>query len=100
MPLLLFFSCLSLIEMLLVGIILIYPNETTPMLVIKRYGTWLFALILLTHCLFIYFEMNDLRTLTKLLLIPFLMIYLFALVGEESLGHWFFAGFYSHLWET
>ncbi len=53
------------------------------MLVIKRYGTWFFALILVMHCLFIYFGMNDARTLTKLLLIPFLMLYLFASSGGK-----------------
>lgn len=49
------------------------------MAVLKKYGALLFALILLSHCLFIYLEMNELRVLTKLLLLPFLIIYLFAL---------------------
>ncbi|MES2371590.1 MAG: lysoplasmalogenase [Bacteroidota bacterium] len=49
------------------------------MTVFKKYGALLFALLLLCHCLFIYLGMNDLRLLTKFLLLPFLIIYLFAL---------------------
>lgn len=49
------------------------------MTVFKKYGALLFALLLLCHCLFIYLGMNDLRLLTKFLLLPFLIVYLFAL---------------------
>ncbi|MES2329872.1 MAG: lysoplasmalogenase [Bacteroidota bacterium] len=50
----------------------------------KKYGPFLFALILLLHCLFIYLGMNDLRNLSKFLLIPLLILYLFALAGEKA----------------
>jgi uncharacterized membrane protein YhhN len=56
-----------------------YPSsKQLLMTVFRKYGTLLFAFLLLTHCLFIYFGMNDLRVLSKLLLIPFLIVYLFA----------------------
>ncbi|MDB5209829.1 MAG: lysoplasmalogenase [Sediminibacterium sp.] len=50
----------------------------------KKYGAFLFALILLLHCLFIYLGMNDLRNLSKFLLIPLLIVYLFAIAGEKA----------------
>ncbi|MEO8174271.1 MAG: lysoplasmalogenase [Sediminibacterium sp.] len=49
------------------------------MTVLKKYGAVLFALILLCHCLFIWLEIHDLRVFTKLLLLPILICYLFAL---------------------
>jgi uncharacterized membrane protein YhhN len=48
------------------------------MAMIKRYGVWLFAIVLVLHCLFIYLEMGELRTLSKILLIPILLLYLYA----------------------
>jgi uncharacterized membrane protein YhhN len=47
--------------------------------VLRKYGALLFALLLLAHCLFIYLGMNDLRVLSKLLLVPFLILYLSAI---------------------
>ncbi len=55
------------------------PKTIAKMTVLRKYGALLFALILLAHCLFIYTGMNDLRIVTKLLLIPFLIVYLFAI---------------------
>lgn len=60
------------------GVIPIRPKQLL-MTVFKKYGALLFALLLLCHCLFIYLGMSDLRLLTKFLLLPFLIIYLFAL---------------------
>ena len=48
------------------------------MAIIKRYGVLLFVLLLILHCVFIYWEMGSLRTLSKILLIPILLLYLFA----------------------
>lgn len=54
------------------------------MQVLKKYGTGLFLTILLLHCGFIYLEMSSLRVLTKLLLLPVLMGYLYAGEGKTS----------------
>jgi len=48
------------------------------MLLVKKYGIGIFVFLLLVHCLFIYLEMNELRTLSKVLLVPVLLIYLAA----------------------
>jgi uncharacterized membrane protein YhhN len=45
---------------------------------VKKYGTIVFILLLLAHCLFIYFAMPGGRMISKLLLVPFLLIYLSA----------------------
>lgn len=45
---------------------------------LKKYGTLLFLLLLFLHCFFIYSGNDDLRTATKLLLVPFLIMYLYA----------------------
>jgi uncharacterized membrane protein YhhN len=45
------------------------------MVVTRRYLIWIFGLALLLHFIFIYLKMNELRILSKLLLIPFLIIY-------------------------
>lgn len=54
------------------------------MQLLKKYGTALFLAILLLHCGFIYLEMNSFRLLTKLLLLPVLMGYLYAAEGKTS----------------
>ena len=45
---------------------------------IKKYGVLLYILLLILHCAFIYLGMSDLRTLSKILLVPFLLLYLSA----------------------
>jgi uncharacterized membrane protein YhhN len=54
------------------------------MAMIKKYGVWLFAIILLLHCVLIYLEMSGLRTLSKILLIPVLLLYLFSNKPKEG----------------
>lgn len=54
------------------------------MILVKKYGMVIFILLLLTHCLFIYLEMNELRTITKILLVPVLLIYLAANRRKEN----------------
>jgi uncharacterized membrane protein YhhN len=51
---------------------------------IKRYGVLLFILLLIFHCVFIYWEMSGLRTLSKILLIPVLLLYLYANQPKEG----------------
>lgn len=41
---------------------------------LKKRGILLYLLILFTHCAFIFFELNDWRFYSKLLLVPFLML--------------------------
>jgi uncharacterized membrane protein YhhN len=55
------------------------------MAIYKKYGGWLFAITLALHCLFIYLEMGELRTATKFLLLPILIIYLLSFPGKISL---------------
>ena len=45
---------------------------------IKKQGILLFAVVLVAHLFFIYNGQGDLRTLTKLLLLPLLALYLYA----------------------
>jgi uncharacterized membrane protein YhhN len=45
---------------------------------IKKYGAAVFLLLLLAHCFFIYVDMQQGRMVSKLLLVPFLLIYLSA----------------------
>jgi uncharacterized membrane protein YhhN len=45
---------------------------------IKKYAPWLFVLLLLAHCLFIYLGLNEMRTVSKILLVPVLLIWLAA----------------------
>ena len=45
---------------------------------IKKNGILIFWVILLLHCVFIYSGLNDLRFITKLLLLPVLVVYLWA----------------------
>ena len=45
---------------------------------IKKYGLWLFAIVLLIHLFFIYAGNSQGRTVSKLLLIPLLIVYLYA----------------------
>lgn len=54
------------------------------MQLLKKYGTVLFLTILLLHCGSIYLEMSSFRVLTKLLLLPVLMGYLYVSEGKTS----------------
>lgn len=54
------------------------------MLLIKKYGLPIFLLILLLHLICIYLEMSTPRLITKLLLLPILMLYLAAEPGKTS----------------
>jgi hypothetical protein len=45
---------------------------------IKKYGAIIFAVLLLVHCFFIYEDLPQLRMVSKLVLLPFLLIYLSA----------------------
>jgi uncharacterized membrane protein YhhN len=45
---------------------------------IKKYGAIIFAVLLLAHCFFIYEDLPQLRMVSKLVLLPFLLIYLSA----------------------
>lgn len=54
------------------------------MLLIKKYGLPVFLLILLLHLICIYLEMSTPRLITKLLLLPILMLYLAAEPGKTS----------------
>ncbi len=54
------------------------------MLLVKKYGIGIFALLLLANCLFIYLDMNELRTVSKILLVPVLLIYLAANRRKET----------------
>lgn len=54
------------------------------MQLLKKYGTGLFLAILLLHCGFIYLEMSSFRVLTKLLLLPVLMGWLYVGEGKTS----------------
>jgi uncharacterized membrane protein YhhN len=46
------------------------------MLLIKKYGLPVFLLVLMLHIISIYLEMNTARVITKLLLLPILILYL------------------------
>ncbi len=50
----------------------------------KKYGTLIFATVLLIHCLFIYLKMGEARTITKLTLIPILIVFLASFEGRSS----------------
>lgn len=54
------------------------------MLLIKKYGLPVFLLVLFLHLICIYLEMSNLRLITKLLLLPILMLYLAAEPGKAS----------------
>ena len=54
------------------------------MVMFKKYGVRIFALVLLAHCILIYLGMNELRTMTKLLLVPVLLSYLAANKGKAN----------------
>lgn len=54
------------------------------MLLIKKYGLPVFLLVLILHLACIYLEMSTPRLITKLLLLPLLMIYLAAEPGKTS----------------
>ena len=56
---------------------------------LKKTGIWIFLLILFTHCLFIFLELDTYRFYSKLLLIPFLLL-LFLLHFMGSKGKFFF----------
>jgi uncharacterized membrane protein YhhN len=53
------------------------------MSLIKKYGALLFLAILIAHCVCIYFEWGTLRTITKLLLLPVLIAYLWVHTGNR-----------------
>ena len=48
------------------------------MLAVKKYGTLFFLLLLLLHCLFIYTGQEGARMVSKLMLVPMLLLYFFA----------------------
>ncbi|TAJ62741.1 MAG: hypothetical protein EPO58_03625, partial [Chitinophagaceae bacterium] len=54
------------------------------MLLIKKYGLPLFLVVLILHIACIYLEMSTLRLITKLLLLPILILYLAAEPGKTS----------------
>ncbi|MBI2275124.1 MAG: lysoplasmalogenase [Bacteroidetes bacterium] len=54
------------------------------MLLIKKYGMPLFLVVLILHIACIYLEMSTLRLITKLLLLPILILYLTAEPGKTS----------------
>jgi uncharacterized membrane protein YhhN len=54
------------------------------MVLIKKYGLPLFLLVLLLHLVCIYLEMSTIRLITKLLLLPILILYLAAEPGKTS----------------
>jgi uncharacterized membrane protein YhhN len=52
---------------------------------LKKRGIVLYLLILFTHCAFIYFELNEWRFYSKLLLVPFLLLlFLIQFSGNRS----------------
>ena len=51
-------------------------NNFIPMRLIKKYGFLLFLAVLFTNCAFIYFGMDTARTISKFLLLPILILYL------------------------
>lgn len=54
------------------------------MVLIKKFGLPLFLLVLLLHLVCIYLEMSTIRLVTKLLLLPILILYLTAEPGKTS----------------
>jgi uncharacterized membrane protein YhhN len=58
----------------------------------KRYIPLLFALLLIAHCVFIYLDITGMRVLSKVLLIPVLLIYL-APYGQKNEGSLLWAYF-------
>lgn len=57
------------------------------MSLIKKYGVIIFAILLLLHCAFIYIGETELRTISKFLLIPFLVLYLLAATSKTQAGY-------------
>ncbi len=53
------------------------------MYLFKKYGITLFLLLLVTHCVCIYFEADTARLITKVLLIPVLMTWLRSQTGNH-----------------
>jgi uncharacterized membrane protein YhhN len=60
-------------------------TKTLAMDLMRKYGVWIFAFLLLFHCLCIYMELNEARMVSKLLLIPVLIIYLASKNPKASL---------------
>lgn len=56
---------------------------------LKKMGIWIFLLILFAHCCFIFFELDNYRFYSKLLLIPFLLIlFLINFKGTKGKYYW------------
>ena len=56
---------------------------------LKKMGIWIFLLILFAHCCFIFFELENFRFYSKLLLIPILFI-LFLMNYQGTKGKYYF----------
>ena len=50
----------------------------------RKYGSLIFWVMLLVHCLFIYLGLSNARTATKLTLIPILMAFLISFKGKSN----------------
>lgn len=54
------------------------------MQLVKKQGNFIYLILLVLHCICIYFTIIELRIVTKILLLPFLMLYLLSFLEKQE----------------